>query len=137
MFGARPHSFMQRPSEDKVAQAGYPQHLSHCGNTMIEVAHEKEDFSLVLGGPLYQLMLRSGLIDPPLGHLAWRIGVITGIAWLPLVLLTIFAGRFAGGVRVPLLYDFEVHTRLLFSLPLMILAELVVYGRMGFVRAEF
>jgi hypothetical protein len=104
---------------------------------MVEVGHEKEDFSLVLGGPLYQLMLRSGLIEPPLGHLAWRIGVITGIAWLPLVLLTIVAGRFAGGVRVPLLYDCEVHTRLLFSLPLMIMAELVVYGRMRVIGAEF
>jgi hypothetical protein len=104
---------------------------------MIEVAHEKEDFSLVLGGPLYQLMLRLRLIEPPLGHLAWRIGVITGIAWLPLVSLATFAGQFAGGVRVPLLYDFEVHSRLLFSLPLMIMAEFVVYGRMRMLGAEF
>lgn len=104
---------------------------------MIQVAHENEDFSLVLGGPLYQLMLRWGLIQPPLGHLGWRISVITAIAWLPLVPFTIFADRFAGGVRVPFLYDCEVHTRLLFSLPLMIFAELVVYGRMRVIGAEF
>ena len=104
---------------------------------MVEVADEKEDFSLVLGGPIYQLMLRSGLIDPPLGHLAWRIGVITGIAWLPLAPLTMLPGWFAGGVRVPFLDDFEVHTRLLFSLPLMIVAELVVYGRMRVIGTEF
>jgi hypothetical protein len=100
---------------------------------MAEVGPEKEDFSLVLGGPIYRLRL----IEPPLGQLAWRIGVITGIAWLPLLPLAIFAGRFAGGVRVPLLYDFEVHTRLLFSLPLMIVAEFVVYGRMRMIGAEF
>jgi hypothetical protein len=63
--------------------------------------------------------------------------VITWLAWLPLVVLTIFIGRFAGGVKVPFLYDFEVHARLLFSLPLMILAELVVYIRMRGLVAQF
>jgi len=95
------------------------------------------EFSLVLGGPLYQLLLRSRLIRPPFGNLAWRIGVITALAWLPLVPLTILSGRFAGGVRVPFLYDYEVHARLLFSLPLLILAELVVYIRMRAIAAQF
>jgi hypothetical protein len=98
---------------------------------------QSEDFSLVLGGPLYQLLLRVRLIQPPLGHIGWRIGVITALAWLPLVVLTIFIGRFVGGVKVPFIYDFEVHARLLFSLPLMILAELVVYIRMRGLVAQF
>jgi len=42
-----------------------------------------ETFSLVLAGPLYQLLLRSRLIRPPLGHLGWGIGAITALAWLP------------------------------------------------------
>ena len=46
-------------------------------------AGEGEEFSLVLGGPLYQFLLRSKLIRPPFGNLGWRIGVITGLAWLP------------------------------------------------------
>jgi hypothetical protein len=96
-----------------------------------------EEFSLVLGGPLYQLLLRSKLIQPPFGNLAWRIGVITALAWLPLVPLTIFSGRFAGGVLVPFLYDFEVHVRLLFSLPLLVVAEMVVYFRMRAIAAQF
>ena len=100
-------------------------------------AGQSEEFSLVLGGPLYQLMLRSKLIQPPFGNLGWRIGVITALAWLPLVALTIFGGRFAGGVLVPFLYDFEVHARLLFSLPLLILAEMVVYFRMRAIAAQF
>jgi hypothetical protein len=98
---------------------------------------QNEDFSLVLGGPLYQLLLRSGLIEPPFGNLGWRIGLITALAWLPLVPLTIFSGRFAGGVKVPFLYDFEVHARLLFSLPLMVLAEMVVYIRMRAITRQF
>src|SRR5438034_348452 len=38
---------------------------------------QNEEFSLVLGGPLYQLLLRSRLIEPPFGNLGWRIGVIS------------------------------------------------------------
>ena len=91
---------------------------------------QSEDFSLVLGGPLYQLLLRCGLVQPPLGNVGRRIGLVTAVAWLPLFALTIVFGRFAREVRVPFLYDFEVHARLLFSLPLMVLAELVVYTRM-------
>jgi hypothetical protein len=98
---------------------------------------QSEEFSLVLGGPLYQLLLRFNLIKPPFGNLVWRIGVMTALAWLPLVPLTIFSGRFSGGVLVPFLYDFEVHTRLLFSLPLLVLAEIVVHIRMRAITAEF
>ena len=100
-------------------------------------AVQSEEFSLVLGGPLYQLLRRSKLIQPPFGNLGWRIGTITALAWLPLVPLTIFGGRFAEGVSVPFLYDFEVHARLLFSLPLMILAEVVVHFRMRAIAAQF
>src|SRR5690242_12434615 len=96
-----------------------------------------EDFSLVLGGPTYQLLLRSGLIRPPFGNLGWRIAFITILAWLPLVPLTILGGCFSSAVRVPFLYDFEVHSRLLFSVPLLVLAEVVVYVRMRSIAAQF
>ena len=96
-----------------------------------------EDFSLVLGGPLYQLLLRSRLIRPPFGNLGGRIAVITALAWLPLVALTTLAGSFATGVRVPFLYDFAVQARFLFALPLLILAETVVNLRMRAIAAQF
>jgi hypothetical protein len=96
-----------------------------------------EEFSLVLGGPLYQLLLRSGLIRPPLGNLRSRIAIISGLAWLPLVPLTIAGGRFFQGVKIPFLYDFEVHARLLFALPLLVFAELIVYMRMRALTAQF
>ena len=38
---------------------------------------------------------------------------------------------------MPFLYDYELHARLLFSLPLLILAEVVVYGRMRAISAQF
>jgi hypothetical protein len=96
-----------------------------------------EDFSLVLGGPLYQLLLRSGFVRPPLDILGVRIAVITALAWLPLVPLAILNGRFLGGVQVPFLNDFEMQARLLVALPLMILAEIVVYQRMRALAAQF
>src|SRR5437764_14794496 len=99
--------------------------------------NQSEEFSLVLGGPLYQLLRRSRLNQPSFGNLGWRIAVITGLAWLPLAPLTILGGRFAGAVPVPFLYDFEVHARLLFSVPLMILAELVVHVRMRAIASQF
>jgi len=99
--------------------------------------NQSEEFSLVLGGPLYQLLRRSKLNQPSFGNLGWRIAVIAGLAWLPLAPLTMIGGRFAGGVAVPFLYDFEVHARLLFSLPLMIFAELVVHVRMRAIAAAF
>jgi hypothetical protein len=98
---------------------------------------EAEDFSLVLGGPLYQLLVRYKLIQPPLGHVGWRIGVIAAVTWLPVLALTIAEGRFAGNVKLPFLYDFEAQARMLFAVPLLILAELLVYVRMRALTAQF
>lgn len=105
-------------------------------NAKVET-RQSEDFSLVLGGPLYQLLLRSHLIRPPLGNLCGRITVITALAWLPLAALTLVGGTFAAGVSVPFLYDFAVQARFLFALPLLILAESVVNLRMRAIAAQF
>jgi len=66
-----------------------------------------------------------------------RIAVITTITWLPLLVLTLVTGRFAGGVKVPFLHDFEVHARLLIAVPLLIAAKLIVYIRMRAIAAQF
>ena len=49
------------------------------------------DFSLMLGGPLYQLYLRTKLARAPLELLIRRMVDIPLICWLPLLLLA--AGR--------------------------------------------
>jgi len=89
-----------------------------------------DDFSVVLGGPLYQLLLRAGIVRPPLDLLARRIIVISMLAWLPLLLLSIGIGRAWGGVKVPFLFDIAAQVRFLASLPLLILAELIIHLRM-------
>ena len=47
---------------------------------------EPADFSLVQGGPLFQLLVRAGLLRPPLDYLSRRIAVLVLLAWLPLLL---------------------------------------------------
>jgi hypothetical protein len=89
------------------------------------------DFSLVLGGPLFQLLRRAHLSDDALLMARQRIIVISLFAWLPLLVLSVLEGRALGSsVAVPFLRDVEVHVRYLIALPLLIGAELVVHRRM-------
>jgi len=53
------------------------------------VLQEPPDFSLVLGGPLYQLWRRSRLTGDALELLRRRIVVFALLAWAPLLLLSI------------------------------------------------
>jgi hypothetical protein len=89
------------------------------------------DFSLVLGGPLFQLLRRAHMSDDAMMMARRRIIVISLFAWLPLLLLSALEGRVLGGSAVvPFLLDAEVHIRYLLTLPLLIAAELVVHRRM-------
>jgi hypothetical protein len=87
-----------------------------------------EDFSLILGGPLYQLFLKTRLARPPLELLHRRMLILPALAWLPLLALTLFEGHALGGVGVPFLHDIETYVRFLVAMPLLILAEPVVHS---------
>jgi hypothetical protein len=102
-----------------------------------EYFNKSEDFSLVLGGPLYQFLIRARLEDSALGHLTVRILVLTLFAWLPLFLLSLLAGTALGGVRIPFLYDVEMQMRFLVALPLLIGAELLLHKRLRIVVQQF
>jgi len=92
---------------------------------------DPRDFSLVLGGPLFQLLRRAHLSDDGLMMVRQRIVVIALFAWLPLLVLSALEGHVLGGTApVPFLMDVEVHIRFLVTLPLLIIAELVVHRRM-------
>ena len=96
------------------------------------------EFSLVLGGPLFQLLCRAHLSDDALMMARQRIIVITLLAWLPLLVLSALEGQVLGGnAAVPFLRDFEVHIRFLVALPLLIIAELVVHRRMRHLLQQF
>jgi hypothetical protein len=99
---------------------------------------DPRDFSLVLGGPIYQLLRRSHLTDDALGLVRQRIVVISLFCWLPLLVLSTLEGKVLGGVAaVPFLLDLEVHVRFLVATPLLIGAELLVHQRMRFVVKQF
>jgi hypothetical protein len=97
-----------------------------------------QDFSLVLGGPLFQLLRRAHLTDEALTLLRQRILVLALCAWLPLLGLAALEGQAWGGrAAVPFLLDVDVHVRFLVALPLLILAELVVHQRLRVVVTQF
>ncbi|MDZ4152341.1 hypothetical protein, partial [Methylicorpusculum sp.] len=97
-----------------------------------------EDFSVVLGGPLYQLFLRTQLGTDTLGLVKRRIIVFSAFTWLPLLLLSVFFREAAGGdIKVPFLYDIDVHIRFLLALPLLLVAELVVHQRLKPIVQQF
>jgi len=89
------------------------------------------DFSLVLGGPLFQLFRRAHLAGDGLELLWRRVIVLAAIAWIPLLLLSLASGQaFGEAVSIPFFVDLEVHVRFLVVLPLLIFAELIVHQRL-------
>lgn len=102
-----------------------------------EFFDEPTDFSLVQGGPLFQLMLRTGLMKPTMDLAMRRILVLCGVAWVPLLVLSAISGQAWGGVEVPFLLDIGAHARLLVSVPLFVAAEVVVHRRIKVTVRQF
>jgi hypothetical protein len=106
-------------------------------NPPASVLPEVRNFSLVLGGPLYQLFRAAHLDDDVTSHVRRRVLVICGIVWLPLLLLCAIQGTLLGGIDIPFLHDVETHARFLIAIPLMIVAELIVHQRMRGIVMQF
>ena len=103
-----------------------------------ELRPNPENFSLVLGGPFFQLLRRAHLSDNAMMLVRQRIIAISLFAWLPLLLLSALERHaFRGNAPVPFLPDLEVHARFLLAMPLLILAELVVHQRISLVVKQF
>jgi hypothetical protein len=108
-----------------------PQVKSRTSESSDGLLPDAGDFSLVLGGPLFQLLRRAHLTDDALKLVRQRVIVIALIVWVPLLVLSVLEGKALGGsAAVPFLLDVEVHVRFLVALPLLIGAELVVHQRM-------
>ena len=99
---------------------------------------EPRDFSIILGGPLFQLLRRAHISGDALELVRRRVVVIALFAWLPLLVLCIASGdAFGGSAAVPFIKDVQVHVRFLVAMPLLIVAELVVHTRLRPVAFEF
>jgi hypothetical protein len=91
------------------------------------------EFSLVLGGALFQLYRRSHLSGAALERLYRQAILFTLVTWLPLLFLS-FLDRHvirSAGIQVPFLHDIEANVRFLVALPVLILAELGVQKRVS------
>ncbi len=89
------------------------------------------EFSLVLGGPLYQLFRRTRLSGDALELLWRRIVILSAVTWVPLLVLSAASGHARDhGAAISFFEDVEAHVRFLVALPLLIAAELVVHRRL-------
>jgi hypothetical protein len=99
---------------------------------------DPRDFSIILGGPLFQLLRRAHMSGDALELVRRRIVALATLAWLPLLVLTLVEGNaFGSAVAVPFLQDAEAHVRFLVAMPLLIVAELLVHLRMRPIANEF
>ncbi|MDF3861488.1 hypothetical protein P3W70_24275 [Achromobacter denitrificans] len=106
--------------------------------TADDIRRDMQNFSVVLGGPLFQLLRRAHIADDALEMVRQRVLVISLIAWLPLLALAAVEGRLLdGSVAIPFLLDLEVHIRFLVAVPLLIVAELVVHRRLRPIARAF
>jgi hypothetical protein len=95
------------------------------------------DYSIVVGGPVYDFLLRSRIVAQNLPNILRRVVALVVITWVPLLLLSIRDGvAFGNKVRVPFLYDFSAYGRFLLALPLLIIAEIVIDPGIRMVIAE-
>src|SRR5215470_2322711 len=85
------HSIHEPPADTHMASTG--------GRDPIE------GFSIVIGGPVYDFLLRIGLVRFDLPNILRRIAVVVALTWLPLLLLSLKDGlAFGTKVQIPLLY---------------------------------
>jgi hypothetical protein len=92
----------------------------------------------VVGGPLFQLLLKAHLCNAALKLAHRRVMAAILIGWAPLVLLSALEGRLFGhGLKMPFLYDIAANLRFLVVAPLLILSELVVHRWMGPIVDQF
>jgi hypothetical protein len=96
------------------------------------------DFSIVMGGPIYDFLLSHGYLRFALPNLVRRIVFVVALTWLPLLLLSLKGGlAFGHRVVVPLLFDLSVYGRFLLGLPLLMSAEVIVDPSIRVAVGEF
>ena len=93
--------------------------------------------SVVEGGPLDRLQLRLGLMKLQRPLIVRRAMIFALIAWLPLLILSTLQGLLLKNVRIPFLYDPSAHIRFLLSVPVLIVAEVVIGPRIVAATSHF
>jgi hypothetical protein len=88
---------------------------------------EDRQYSLVSGGLIYSVMKKLDILQKGDPRLMKSAILFAAITWLPLAIMTMIDGTFAGeNVTLTFIEDFTVHTRLLLVLPFLILIEKLI-----------
>jgi hypothetical protein len=99
---------------------------------------EEQHFSIMLGGPFFQLLRKIHLTNDTLNLLIKRLIILTALAWLPLLILSILQGVAWGGkADLVFIEDIEVHVRYLVALPMLVGAEMLVHERIMVIVRQF
>ena len=115
-----------------------PAALANASDEAERASPLEEDFSIVIGGPLFQALRRAHLAGDALQLVRRRIVAAVILVWVPLLVLSAADGTAWGNaVAVPFLSDIDAHARFLVALPLLIGAELLVYQRMRAIVVQF
>ncbi|RLJ68254.1 hypothetical protein [Sulfurisoma sediminicola] len=103
-----------------------------------EYLRNPPEFSLVVGGPLFQMLSRAHMWGEARDLQAKRMLAAVALTWLPLFLLAALGGELWGGeAEVPFLKEVAIHVRFLVAVPLLIAAEIVVHRRMRLIVTQF
>lgn len=95
-------------------------------------------FSIVMGGPIYDFLLRHGYLRFELPNLVRRILLLVSLTWLPLLLLSLIDGAaFGHRVTIPFLADLSMYGRFVVGLPLLLIAEVIIDPSIRTVVGEF
>lgn len=106
---------------------------------MINFAPREEyDVDLIRGGPLYSFLVKAKLARPGISGIILRISGFLLFTFLPLVLLTLYAGNHATANLNALLWqDIPDLVRFIFIGPILIAAELIVQPWLTYVVRYF
>ena len=111
---------------------------SSASESSVYLLRDAQDFSLVHGGPLFQLLLRAHLSSDAMTLVARRLVTSVLLTWVPLLVLSALGGQlFHMRIAVPFLLDLETHIRFLVVEPLLLGAELIVHQRLLWVTRTF
>lgn len=94
-------------------------------------------FSLVVGGPLFQMLMRWRLSNAALGLVQRRMVAAVLILWFPLLFFWLIEAALAGDYSPRFLDQVGIHLRFLVVVPLLIAAELIVHVRLRPIVAQF
>jgi hypothetical protein len=96
-----------------------------------------EELSIVEGGPLYRIQLRAGLMKREAPRIIKRAVLFALVAWLPLLILSAAQGLLFANVAIPFVHDFAAYSRFLVAVPLLVVAEIIIGGRLAEVASYF